>query len=644
LFYGISPDFSNVEKYMAETQTKVETGGQKTMWRKTTDVVVALIAICIALFHLYAASLGAFTPYFQTSIHWAFVGAYIIITRPLKFPGGRIIDILLILINVFLSYYQLVLQDKAIQYAGIYSPMEVYIAVTAVIVTLLIAWRIIGNILPVICIAFIAYGLFGHRITGLFHTSRFSVQRLFTDLYANVSSGMYGQTLYVSPQFIFLFVLFGCLLELTGAGAFFVDLAFSLAGRARGGPAQAAVFSSMLMGTINGSGAANVVTTGTFTIPLMKKVGYKPSMAGAIEAVASSGGQIMPPVMGAVAFLMSEVTGIKYSRIALTAFIPAVLYYITLSAAVYFSARKDNIPMAQDDQVKRFGTVLKDGWLYFLPLIVLVALLVRNYSVKRSAFFSIIATLLVGLIKNRLNMTPRRILQALKSSVAGIAGIAAACILAGIIMDVINVTGLGLKISSIITGIANGNLMIALILSFLTSLVLGMGLPTSAAYMILAVLVAPALVKMGVTPLAAHLFILYFGALSTITPPVALSTFAAAGIAEAGMWSTGRDAMRLASTGFIIPFVFVYYNALLLEGSPGLIIWTFITAAIGCVILGASVIGWAGTNLHLAVRIILFPCAVLLFTTPVILNVAGFGAAFVVIAADNLVPRLKKRS
>ncbi|GHV96673.1 hypothetical protein AGMMS50293_29930 [Spirochaetia bacterium] len=400
----------------------------------------------------------------------------------------------------------------------------------------------------------------------------------------------------------------------------------------------------MLMGTINGSGAANVVTTGTFTIPLMKKVGYKPSMAGAVEAVASSGGQIMPPVMGAVAFLMSEITGIPYSRIVLAALIPAILYYITLSATVYFSARKDNIPAAESDQIKKIGTVFKAGWLYFLPLIILIALLINNFSVKRSAFFAIVATLIVGLIKTRANMTPKKILKALKNSVEGIAPIAAACILAGIIMDVINVTGLGLKISGIITGIANGNLMIALVLSFLTSLLLGMGLPTSAAYMILAVLVAPALVKMGIAQLAAHLFILYFGALSTITPPVALSTFAAAGIAGAGMWATGRDAIKLASTGFIIPFIFVYYNALLFEGPIGLIIWAIVTAAIGCIILGASVIGWAGKNLHLIVRIILFPCAILLFTTPLVFNFAGFGIALLVLAAYNFVPGLKKRS
>jgi TRAP transporter 4TM/12TM fusion protein len=630
---------------MSDTRVQAGPSDKKPLWDTVSGTLILIIALGMAFFHLYAASLGAFMPYFQTAIHWAFVGAYIVLSRPLKIPYGKIIDVFFILVNIFFSYYQLVLQDKAIRSAGIYSRAEVIIAVASVIVTLLIAWRIIGTILPVICVAFIAYALFGHRIVGLFHTNRFSVQRLFTDIYANISSGMYGQTLYVSAQFIFLFVLFGCLLEITGAGGFFVDLAFSLAGKARGGPAQAAVFSSMLMGTINGSGAANVVTTGTFTIPLMKKVGYRPSMAGAIEAVASSGGQIMPPVMGAVAFLMSEVTGIKYASIALAALIPAVLYYITLSAAVYLTARKDNIPAAKDGQLKKFGEILKTGWIFFLPLAVLIGLLVRNYSVKRSAFFAIVATLAVGFIKNPKNMTPKKLIGAFKSAVTGIAPIAAACILAGIIMDVINVTGLGLKISGIITSIANGNLMVALILSMLTSLVLGMGLPTSAAYMILAVLVAPALVKMGISQLAAHLFILYFGALSTITPPVALSTFAAAGIAEAGMWTTGKDAVRLASTGFIIPFVFAYQNSLLMQGTPLLIVWTLITAAAGCVILGTSIVGWAGIKLPVPARVVLFPCSILLFLSkPVFLNFAGLTAAIIIIVICNFIPRAKKRS
>lgn len=593
--------------------------------QKITDILVFGIAIGLALFHLYTASIGGMTSYAQSAIHWAFVSSYIIITRPLKFKGGKFIDLILLLLSVFISLYVIILQAKAVQSAGIYTGTEVLISVLSVICVLLISTRMLGKILPIISILFILYGLYGRYVPGVFKTGKFSFQRLMTELYANVSSGLYGQTLYVSAQFIFLFVLFGALLELTGAGTFFVDLAFSIAGKARGGPAQAAVYSSMLMGTINGSGAANVVTTGTFTIPLMKKVGYKGSVAGAIEAVSSSGGQIMPPVMGAVAFLMSELTGIEYGKIAIAALIPSILYYLTLSLSVYFTARKENIPAADKSELKHFSKVLKEGWLFFAPLVVLVFMLVKGYSAKKAAFYAILITLAVGFIKDHKNMSFKNILNALKSALAGIAPIAAACITAGIIMSVINITGLGLKISGIITGIANGNLMIALILAMFTSLLLGMGLPTSAAYMVLAVLVAPAIIKMGVAPLAAHLFILYFGALSTITPPVALSTFAAAGIAEANIWETGKDAMKLAATGFIIPFVFAYNYELLMVGSVGSIAFAFITALIGCLFLSMALIGWGGKDLNMLSRLILVPCAIGLFIShPIIYNVIGF--------------------
>ncbi len=600
---------------------------------KVCDLLVVITVIAMACFHMYTASIGVMPSYAQSAIHWAMVGTYIIITRPLKFKGGILIDAVLIAINLYLTYYQLVLQKKFILSAGIYTKFEIYLSILSIIVAVEIARRTIGKILPVISILFIVYALCGSAVPGMFRTMKFSITRIAPYLYTS-SEGLYGQTLYVSAQFIFLFVLFGAILELTGAGEFFVNLAFALTGKIRGGPAQAAIYSSMLMGTINGSGAANVVTTGTFTIPLMKKVGFSPSMSGAIEAVASSGGQIMPPVMGAVAFLMCEITGIGYGTIAIAAFIPAVLYYVTLSISVYLNARKHNIPATPKDQMLDAKKVLAEGWIFFAPLLLLIAMLCMGYSAQKAAFYSILLTILVGFIKNRANMTPQKFLGALKSAVSGIAPIASACILAGIIMGVINLTGLGLKISGIIEMLAAGRLIVALILAMLTSLLLGMGLPTSAAYMILAVLVAPAVIKMGVTPLAAHLFILYFGALSTITPPVALSTFAAAGIAGANIWKTGVDSMKLAATGFIIPFIFCYNYQLLLIGSPLSILFAVVTAIVGCGVLSVSLNGWLFKDLGVISRILLFPCAILLILPePLLANLAGavgFGAVWFV--------------
>ena len=607
---------------------------RKGFGQKAVDSLILAVVLGMSLFHMWTASFGVYPAYVLSAMHWGFVGVFIILTHPLKFKGGKIIDALLIAGNVIISFYEINLQNIFNQTAGVYSQMDIYISIAAVILALVIAGRVVGSILPIISLAFIAYALYGRYIPGVFKTVKFTIKRIAPYLYTS-ADGLYGQTLTVSAQFIFLFVMFGSLLELTGAGQFFVDLAFSVAGKARGGPAQTAVFSSMLMGTINGSGAANVVTTGNFTIPLMKKVGYKPSMAGAVEAVASSGGQIMPPVMGAVAFLMAEITGIEYGKIAVASFLPAVLYYVTLSVSVYFTARKDGIPAADASTLKNTWTVLRDGWLFLVPLFMLVALLVRGYSAQKSAFYTILLTIVVGFIKNRSNMTIPNFYKALRGSVDGIAPIAAACILAGIVMGVINMTGLGLKISGIIQNLAAGRLIVALILAMLTSLLLGMGLPTSAAYMILAVLVAPAIVGMGASLMSAHLFILYFGALSSITPPVALSTFAAAAIAGSNIWSTGKDAMKLAATGFIIPFIFVFNEELLLIGPPGAVLFAVVTAIIGCVILAMSLNGWMVVDLSIASRILLFPCAIMLFmASPVVLNFIGLTATVLILLVE----------
>ena len=604
-------------------------------------IIVFIVAVALPLFHMWTASFGVYPSHVLSGVHWALIGSFIIIAKPLKTVVGKVIDAILLLANVFICIYQIILQDTFVQNAGIYSQFDILVSIASVIVVLCIASRMTGRILPIIAIAFIAYALLGRYVPGMFRTTRFTLQRIAPYLFTSYD-GMFGQTLTVSAQYIYLFVLFGALLELTGAGEFFVDISYALTHKLKGGPAQAAVYSSMLMGTINGSGAANVVTTGTFTIPLMKKVGFKGEFAGAVEAVASSGGQIMPPVMGAVAFLMSEMTGISYGTIALAAFIPAILYYGTLSISVFCIANKTDVPDPDTSQMRKARAILKDGWLYLTPVVLLIVLLIMGYSAQRSAFFAILLTLVVGFIKNRENMTLSNLYKSLLTSVKGIAPIAAACILAGIVMGIINLTGLGLKISSIIETISNGNLMIALILSMLTSLFLGMGLPTSAAYMILAVLVAPALVNMGSSLLAAHMFILYFGALSTITPPVALSTFAAAGIAESSVWKTGVEAVKLACTGFVIPFIFVYNNELLWTGSAGAIIWAFVTAMIGCAVVSFSLTGWMKTKLSVVGRILLFPAGVMLFCAhPVWLNFLGVAIAAAVLVVENIISKKK---
>jgi TRAP transporter 4TM/12TM fusion protein len=294
-----------------------------------------ILAVCTAIFHLYTASIAVMPGYILTAVHWALIAAFIILTKPMKIKGGIIIDIALIAVTIYLSVYSVMLQQRIIFNPGVFSQIDYIWSVVAIVVALIIGVRALGWMLPTICVTFILYAFLGNHIPGMFQTVSFSGKRIATYLFS-MTDGLYGMTLLVSAQYLFLFIFFGCIMDISGAGEFFVDIANSVAGRARGGPAQAAIYSSMLLGMVNGSGAANVATTGTFTIPLMKKTGYKPSMAGATEAASSCGGQIMPPVMGAVAFLMSETTGIAYSKIAIAAFVPAVLYYMTLSCSVYF--------------------------------------------------------------------------------------------------------------------------------------------------------------------------------------------------------------------------------------------------------------------------------------------------------------------
>lgn len=604
---------------------------EKTKYQRFVDILALCIASALCIFQMLSASYGTWSSFVLSAIHWGAIGTYIVLRHPTKVKYiGKVLDWAMIVLTIFVCYYQIQMQERLVMSAGFYTTTDVVVGIISLLLVLEIGRRSVGNILPIICIGFLLYCYFGHYVPGLLKTARFTIKRISVFIYTS-SDGLFGQTIYVSAKYIFLFILFGSILELTGAGKWFVDLAYAICGKARGGPAQAAVYSSMLMGTINGSGAANVVTTGTFTIPLMKKIGMKPSVAGAVEAVASSGGQIMPPVMGAVAFLMAEMTGIEYANIALAALVPAILYYATLSFSVYFIARRDNIPAADASEIQPVWKVIKEGWLYAVPLVILVVLITKGFSVQMSAFYSIWVTLAVGFIKNRENMTVKNILAAFEGTVKSIAPVAAACILAGIIMGSMSLTGFGLKISSLIEALSGGNLLFTLILAMVASLLLGMGLPTSAAYMVLAIMVAPAMINMGVSKMAAHLFLLYFGALSTITPPVALSVFAACGISGASVWETGWDAIKLASAGFVIPFIFAFDNALLLMGSPALVVIAVVTGFLGCIVLSMGLTGWMIKVLNPVVRILLLVAGIMLIISDVVISSIGLGLAAVVI-------------
>lgn len=605
------------------------------------ETLILIFSLILVVFHLYTAGFGILPGYIQMGIHWGLIGAIIILARPSKFKGGAVLDTLLVCLILAYSFYQIYLQIRLTEKPGRYTQLDIMMAAACVLVGLYLGFRVLGKILPVICIIFILYAYFGHFATGLLSTSTFSVRRILTTLYTS-GDGMFGSTLNVSARFLLLFIFFGNFMEMTGCGEFFVNLANSVAGRVRGGPAQAAIYSSMLMGMVNGSGAANVATTGTFTIPLMMKTGYKPKTAGAVEAVASSGGQIMPPVMGAAAFLMAETLGIPYTEVAIAGLIPAVLYYVTLSATVYGYARKDEIPPVDRKTIKPLRRIIKEDWYHAIPLLTIIFLIFSGYSAQRAVFWAILASFAVTLIFNRKAISLSKFFEICKRAGKGCGSLALSCMLAGIIMSMINLTDLGLKISTILQTIAGGSLFITLVLAMLCSLLLGMGLPTTAAYIVLAVLIAPAVSSLGVPNIAVHMFIMYFGALSSITPPVALSAFTAANISGAGLWETGFESIKLAAAGFIIPFIFIYSNELLMIGTAGAIAAATVTAAAGSLALGFALCGWFIKPMSLLPRVLVCVGCVCMFISGTVTDIIGIGIIVLSFAGNLMLAKQKK--
>jgi TRAP transporter 4TM/12TM fusion protein len=418
-------------------------------------------------------------------------------------------------------------------------------------------------------------------------------------------------------------------LQESGGGKLFTDIAFGLVGKSTGGPAKAAIVSSGLMGMISGAAVANVVTTGTFTIPLMKKTGYRPQTAGAVEAVASSGGQIMPPVMGAAAFMMAEMCGLSYGTVALSALFLALLYYAYLFLCVHLEAQKRGLKGLEASMLPPVKETLREMGHLLIPLVVLIFLIVRGQSPGKSVFWSIVLVVVVSAFRKKTRMGPQKIIRAMYNGALAAIPVAAACAGAGIITGVISVTGVGLRFSSILISFSGGHLLIMLFLAMVASVILGMGLPTSACYAILSVLTAPALIQIGVPPLAAHYFIFFFGCISTITPPVALSAYAAAGIAGANPMQTGWEAFRLGLVGFILPYLAVYKPALLLLDTPVNNIIHILLTTIAVVAMTFSVEGVRYKKLNIPERLIfIIPTIVIFFKTPLIVDLAATALCF----------------
>lgn len=508
--------------------------------------------------------------------------------------------------------------------------LDTIFGIICIVVCLVITHKAVGKGLFIVTLAFLVYGFFGQYLPAPFGHAGFKVSRLVRMIFGEV--GIFGSPLIATATFVFLFCLFGAFLQNFAGGQFFIDLAVGAAGRYRGGPAKVAVISSALLGTVSGSAIANVATTGTFTIPLMKKTGYKDYFAGAVEAVASTGGQIMPPVMGATAFIMAEMTGIPYSAICIAALIPATLYFLSIFIMVDLEAVRLNLKGMPEEQIPDIKKIMKENWPLLAPLIgIILMLLVFKMSSSRTAVTAILLTILAPLVKRTIKVTPTVVADALADGAHSCVSILASCTCAGIIIAVLAVTGLGVKLGSLLINLSGGYLVLLLFFTMIITIILGMGLPTPSAYVVCVSVVGQTLVEAGIPLMAAHLFIFYYAILSTVTPPVAMSSYTAAGIAKASPNKTGWQGLQLGLAAFIVPYMFVFGPALLMDGTTLEIIRSLCTAIIGVLCLSASMIGYLKGKIGVVPRIVFFACAILLINTGLLTDIIGVGLAILML-------------
>jgi TRAP transporter 4TM/12TM fusion protein len=465
--------------------------------------------------------------------------------------------------------------------------------------------RALGLAFPMIAVLVLVYARFGEIIPGLFAHKNYGVDRIISSMFIT-ADGVFGMLAGISATFIFLFILFGAMLREAGGGEFFINFAYGICGKFRGGPAKIAIVASSLFGMLSGSGTANVAGTGQITIPLMKRTGYPPYFAGAVETVASAGGLLMPPIMGSAVFIIMEILGVNYLVIIKASILMAVLYYLGLFLMVDIEAQKIGLVGLKQEEIPSLKKTLKEGWHFFIPLLVLIYFLgIERSSVTRAALWANISIPLISMIRKHTRMSLSKILTGLEKGALTAAPVVAILSLGGIVVGMITLTGLGLMLSSILIELSHGNLFILLLMTMVASIILGMGVPPVAAYIILAILVVPALIKMGVYPLAAHLFVFYFGTIAGITPPMAPDAFVAAGIADSPMMKTALTACRLAIVIFILPYIFVYNNALLMIGNFWQIIWVSFTALLGVFALAAAVQNFMNRKVPFLLRIVL---------------------------------------
>lgn len=555
--------------------------------------VSLILAICFVAFHLYTAAFGTMPGIAQKSIHLGFLLVIFYINAMVD-SEKRWEQIFLGIMALFAlggCAYITILDENLQLRAGIVYASDILFAILLIIAIFEACRRKMGNPLVIITLVFVAYAFLGKYIPGFLNQPGMTLKK-FTSLVYLTTDGIFGSPLYASASYVVLFVLLGAIMSVSGIGDYMTNLATSLFGHMRGGPDKVAVVASGFFGSISGSPTANVIGTGTFTIPMMKKNGFEPEFAAAVEATASTGGAIMPPIMGSTAFIMAEMLGIPYTAVAKAALIPAILYFLAVLFGVDIYAAKHGLKGIPRSQLPKVRSMLKQ--IYMLaPLIFLIfCMAVFNMTIVRSGLLTIIVTLVLVEINPKTRMTKEQWLQIPVQTVKSAVSVGIACAMAGIISGVIMGSGLGYRISSILTSVAGTSMLLLLVLTMVVSLIMGMGVPTTAAYLVLASLVAPTMIQLGIPPLAAHMFIFYFGCISSITPPVALAAYAGAGLAGCDPNKTGYKAFRLAFCSFLMPYLFVYNPVLLMEGGVLDILWSLVTALIGAYLLASGFEGF----------------------------------------------------
>jgi TRAP transporter 4TM/12TM fusion protein len=612
--------------------------------RRSTLGLAALAAVVVgigaSLYHIYVPIVGAYDTFFLRPMHVLLLGTLAFVCFDIRgkrrdftrFSWAMLVDFALLVLFV-LSLVHILVGPAAFENRfamGNADSLDTFYGAALTLLVIELSRRCIGLPIAVFVAVMLAYAFWGQNLFAFLKHRPLAVDDIFQYLYMT-TFGIFGVPVAVMANYVFLFIIFGAFVERSRGGLLIQRLGLKVAGRSPGGPAKVAVLTSAMFGTLSGSALANVMATGSFTIPLMKRVGFKPHNAGAIEAAASSGGQIMPPIMGAVAFVMSDITGISYSRIIVAAALPAILYYLSLFMTIDITARREGMAGMSDELMPKKGEVLALAHL-FVPIAVLVGALSIGYSPMYAAIGSIATTLVVAGLRRATRMNLKTILEGLNEAAQTTIVATVACAAAGLVVGIINQTGLGLRLSSQLINLSHGYVFAALLLVMATCVILGMGMPTVAAYVITVAIGAPVLEQLGVPEAAAHLFILYYAVLSLITPPVMVASFGAAALAQAEIMKTGFAAVRFAALAFIMPFIFVYNPTLLIITAPFhplMFVWMAATAMCGVVVFVMAVNGYPARTL--VERALLLAASYGLINPVLWMDAAGLAIAAIVL-------------